>query len=499
MQHVVVFKDRFEHFDDKTCAMRRMVPRMVTHVDEVLEVRIQDGGFILRLVADCLTVRVPTALEAQAWADVLWIVFDPNRLKQRKPEEEEMPSDRRFTALWSQNDLLPEQASMTAARLQHQLTGSRMDVWAAGLKDHPHHYGVLGFQSQGKLANRYCVLFEDRLDMWEDPAAAVSGRRPLDRIVLKSIRSLETVFGGFVIHLGGGKRKGVHVNSKEELREWSAALSGVVISLGHTQPSGGTGGNPHSPRRTRPNQEADAIALTARPVARSPDWLPRVATLAVKPRLASGDSPQAERSLSPRKTFFSARSGGKNFTCNTHPNAVMLNKDYARVSTTTVHPENEVTDKISTCNDSQRQPRLPKKVWEDIKLTGKVSGGSHDLSPRRQRPSPGDLTWVKCNQPEGTPKVPQRSQIFTRPDQRPPYAASETGPWPTPPGRTTSLRRNGSAPAPITEKINQPYYGRTASPCKPRMPGKVTDRSREAFLKASSTARLRQPSEQMVY
>jgi hypothetical protein len=347
MNYVILYRDRLDHFADKANAVQGMAPKMVTYVEDVREVRLQDGGFMLGLAAETLTMRVPTALEAQAWADVLWMVVDPKKLKHEHEQPgEEMPSDRRFTALWSQNDLLLEQASMTASKLQHQLTGSHMDAWSAGLKEQPHHHGVLGFQCKGKLVNRYCVLFEDRLDMWEDPAAAVSGRRPLDRIVLKSLRSLETVCGGFIINLGGGKRTGVHVSSKEELHEWSAALSGVVLSAGPNQASGGTGGNPRSARLTCQNQEAEASAQTARPAARSPDWLPRVATLPVKAE---------PRPVPPRKTFFSERSGGKSFACSTHPNAVMrdLNKDYAKVLTTTFHPVGEVTDKISKDNNCQ--------------------------------------------------------------------------------------------------------------------------------------------------
>jgi len=142
MQHVVVFKDRFEHFDDKTCAMRRMVPGMVTHVDEVLEVRIQDGGFILRLVADCLTVRVPTALEAQLWADVLWTVFDHNRLSQHNPDDEDMLDNRRFTALWSKHELLPEQPSMTAMKLHEQVSGK---TWMRGQLDSSSSHTITGY------------------------------------------------------------------------------------------------------------------------------------------------------------------------------------------------------------------------------------------------------------------------------------------------------------------------------------------------------------------
>jgi len=376
MQHVVVFKDRFEHFDDKTCATRRMVPRMVTHVDEVLEVRIQDGGFILRLVADCLTVRVPTALEAQLWADVLWTVFDHNRLAQRNPDDEDMLDNRRFTALWSKHELLPEQPSMTAMKLHEQVSGKHMDAWAAGLKEQPHHHGVLGFQFQSKLTNMYCVLFEDRLDMWDKPAAAASGRRPTDRIVLRSIRSLQTVAGGFIINLVGGKRSGVHVNCAEELRDWSAALGSAISAVGPRTGSrfAGGGGGPRNACLTqlsqRHNQEEEASGVKAASVAQSPGWVPRVATLATKAFPAAT-----------KKTLFSDRAvGSKNFACTTHPAAVMrqLKKEYATVTTASVHHDNEVADKISNGGDCQRQPRLPKGVRADMSIADKVTDRSRE-------------------------------------------------------------------------------------------------------------------------
>jgi len=234
---------------------------------------------------------------------------------------------------------------------------------------------VLGFQSKGKLTNRYCVLFENRLDMWDDPTAAASGCRPTDRIVLGAIRSLATVFGGFIITNRGGKRTGVHVDNKEELREWSAALASVISATGSGIGSGlaGGGGGPRGARLRQISQSEDEdeeAATLAKPTSRSPDWLPRVATLATKAR------PSA-----PKKTLFSDRAlGGKHFACNTHPAAVMreLKKDYAAVLTASIHQSSEVTDKIGNSSGSSKQPRLPRGVLADASLAGKVTDRSRE-------------------------------------------------------------------------------------------------------------------------
>merc|ERR1712032_1261212 len=183
-------------------------------------------------------------------------------------------------------------------------------------------------------------------------------------IMLTAIRNIAIVGGGFIITLGGGKRICLHVYSKEALLEW-------VTSLARGAGGGSGPRNAHLIQMLqREDMDGETAALaTAKPGAKSLDWIPRVATLATKARLPA-----------PRKTIFSERALGKQFACNTHPAAVMrdLNKDYAAVFTARVHPANEVTDKIGNSSDCQMWPRFPKGVLADARLVGKVTDHSRE-------------------------------------------------------------------------------------------------------------------------
>mmetsp|Transcript_115 Transcript_115/g.271 ORF Transcript_115/g.271 Transcript_115/m.271 type:complete len:209 (+) Transcript_115:3-629(+) len=195
--------------------------------------------------------------------------------------------------------------------------------------------------------------------------------------MLKSIRGIAMVVGGFIITLGGGKRTGVHVDNREELLNWSTSLATVISHTGPGIGSGriGRGGDPRNARTPAILQREDkddkaTMLAAAKPVARSPGWVPRVATLATKAHPST-----------PKKTIFSDRAlGGKRFACKTHPAAVMrdLNKDYAVVSTARVHQANEVTDKIGNSSDCQMRPRFPKGVLADARLVGKVTDHSRE-------------------------------------------------------------------------------------------------------------------------
>merc|ERR1712232_300699 len=102
-------------------------------------------------------------------------------------------------------------------------SNQRVDTWLNSLPDRPLHHGTLGLQERGQMISRFCVLFHDRLDLWDSAATATKGARPVDRMAFNGVRGLEIVKGGFVLN-NKGRRMGVHVDSNEQLHEWSGAL-----------------------------------------------------------------------------------------------------------------------------------------------------------------------------------------------------------------------------------------------------------------------------------
>jgi len=108
-----------------------------------------------------------------------------------------------------------------------QLSNPRVLAWLASLRQPPVHHGLLGLNENGRVVMRYCVLFQDHLDSWEQPLLASSGQKPRGRIALCGIRNIAIVRGGFII-----SRRGHTINlvtaGSEDVGAWSAALQSIV-------------------------------------------------------------------------------------------------------------------------------------------------------------------------------------------------------------------------------------------------------------------------------
>jgi len=490
MSHVLTFQDRFEIYPNKELAARSASPRIVIRASDVREVRLQDAGFILGLDTQNLIFRVPAGQDLGPWFEALSTVFDASRMGQGSNEAEQpQAQQRRFRTLWSKDPRLPESQAATFSQLK---AGSKVDEWITSPEEQPHCHGILGLQVKGKMARRYCALFQDRIDMWTGVEPVVSGRRPEDRIILENIRGIEMVFGGFILNFGKGRRIGVHVENADELRHWSAALASVVSVAGPPKTMSGGGGGPRSPRNVSSGMQCrkeETVKQTPR--ARSAGWVPKVATLAKKQPLATEgeDSSITKQDLSDsagaRKTLFTKRAVcGKPFLINTHKGGMQAGRHLhsnhvaVMVQGTTPggrHLNPNIAEKI---NERPKPARLSRGVHADRILADKVTGTAPFISPRRE---PGSLNWLKCQHAEGTPPATTpRTRMEPKPTAVPFATVDE--PHCPPSRRPVSPRPPGGYP--VTGKVNE-MPCRTASRSvgqTPRSDGltvKITDQSRD--------------------
>lgn len=130
--------------------------------------------------------------------------------------------------------------------LQKSLTHHQVKAWLDATT--PIHHGLMAVLQENEMAWRFFALFTDRLDCWMKPMDAASGINPMLSIPFSSIKSVETVGGGFRLSCWETKF-GVHVSSQADLRDWSRALlqalggglfhgPDVQRSPGHYSPAG---------------------------------------------------------------------------------------------------------------------------------------------------------------------------------------------------------------------------------------------------------------------
>mmetsp|Transcript_97625 Transcript_97625/g.304126 ORF Transcript_97625/g.304126 Transcript_97625/m.304126 type:complete len:461 (+) Transcript_97625:1456-2838(+) len=392
----------------------------------------------------------------------------PPALEEDPAEASKPNAVRRSGFLWSKTDRLPEKP-LSAAELLQEVADIRVTQWLESLRERPRHSGILGFQNRGKMVMRWAVMFEDRIDIWDGALMAASGRKPSDRILLRSIRGSEAVFGGFILNCGG-RRIGIHVNSNEELRAWSSAILDVITAAGSLTASSSSASTRSRSIGLSGKQEEPSPG-TRRQRAHSAGWVPRVATLGAKPL----SSPQ-------RKTFFTTRREGNPFIINTHKAGASvgttLHGSFAKVMAQGNQPggrhmTQDVAGKVN-------EPRTARTLAAENSITEKVTGSSPVCSPRKE---PGSLTWLKVHHSEATPPpLTARSRMEPRSPFGAPYAVQKPSAAASPASPT--LRRSSSLP--VTGKVNEAPWGGADSPsrhsppsCAGRHTSKITDRGRE--------------------
>mmetsp|Transcript_32756 Transcript_32756/g.64530 ORF Transcript_32756/g.64530 Transcript_32756/m.64530 type:complete len:967 (-) Transcript_32756:164-3064(-) len=478
MSHVLAFQDRFEHYPDKSLAACCASPRVVIRASDVREVRLQDVGFILGLDTENLIFRVPAGEDLEPWVDAMSSIFDASRIGQGSEEvERPQAQQRKLQTRWSKDSRLPENPAATYSQLKQQAAGSKVAEWATATEEQPHYHGILGFQIKGKMVRKYCALYHNRIDVWSGVEPIARGRRAEDRILLENIRSVETVFGGFILNFGEGKRTGVHVDNVDELRDWSAELARVVSAAGPPMPIRGGGGGPRTPRSYSSSAQCHKDnEVKPAPKARSASWVPRVATLAKKEEV----SPE---SAAARQTLYTRRGHrGKVFLVNTHSGGMQAarhlhsNNVVVMVQATMPGSSRLNTAIAEKVNEQPRSARLPRGIQADLNLTDKVTGNAPHLSPRME---PGSLNWVKCQHVEGTPPATVPRTLMGPQPTGVPYATVNVPHCP-PSQRPMSPRPPGGYP--VTGKVNESLCRATPrSVCQMKrdngLTAKVTDRS----------------------
>lgn len=477
--HMLAFQDRFEHYPDKTLAACYASPRIVIRAIDVREVRIHDLGFSFCLDSESLICRVPAGQDLDPWFHVLLTIFDANRIGQGGEEAEQSQNQqRRLQTLWSKDPRLPENPASRYSKLKQQAADGRVADWAATTEEQPHYHGILGFQMKGKMVRKYCAVYQDRIDMWSGVEPVTRGRRAEDRILLENIRSLETVFGGFILNFAKGKRIGVHVDNVDELRDCSAALARIVAAAGPPAARSEGGGRPRSPRSFSSSAQCHKDNDTKpAPRARSAGWVPRVATLAKREEVSPA-----------RQTLFTHRGHrGKPFLINTHSggmqagrhlhsNNVVVMAQGTMPGSARLNPN--IAEKVNEC---PREVRLPRGIRADLILTDKVTGNTPLLSPRKE---PGSLNWLKCQHVEGTPPANTPRRLMEPQLTGVPYATMKVPLWPSSP-QPISPRPPGGYP--VTGKVNEaPCQVAPRSVCQTRrgdgLTVKITDQSRDGRL-----------------
>jgi len=128
-----------------------------------------------------------------------------------------------------------------------QVSNFKVLAWLASLRQQPVHHGLLGLEENGRVIVRYCVLFKDNLDSWEQPLIAAGGQRPRGRIPLSGVRSVAKARDGVILHYRGRLTKLSTIRS-EDVDAWYEALQSTVRSS-HSPPS---------PHRVVPGETAKA-------------------------------------------------------------------------------------------------------------------------------------------------------------------------------------------------------------------------------------------------
>jgi hypothetical protein len=91
------------------------------------------------------------------------------------------------------------------------------------------HQGHLGIQHAGKLTKKFFVLYTDRLDYFETPVDAVSGKRPLGRIALSEVTSHEVFGCGLILDLLG-RKVGLKADDDADVKQWDTSLKQAIAA-----------------------------------------------------------------------------------------------------------------------------------------------------------------------------------------------------------------------------------------------------------------------------
>ncbi|OLQ06913.1 Desumoylating isopeptidase 2 [Symbiodinium microadriaticum] len=274
MRYVLVYGDRFEHFNDAVSALRGSGSSGVVHATDVTSVRVTESAFIFKLRQESLHVQVPVGEDMELWVSAFQLLFHPQNDAGHSP-----PNMDELLVLYKHGAFLKggERSKMERSELAAEVQDERFQNWLQALPEKVIHWGLLGFQHQQRLVVRLSILFRDRLDSWCSASSASCGMKEDSRILMSRVRGLETISGGLIVDLGG-KKVGIHVGDNENLQQWSGAFLSVLAPL-KTERSVSPGTPADRPRSQPPSpgkgRDRLPVAYSTKSTPSSPSQMPR--------------------------------------------------------------------------------------------------------------------------------------------------------------------------------------------------------------------------------
>lgn len=276
VRYFLVFSDRFEHFTDAASAQRGDEGGIVNAMD-VKAVRVVEEAFIFELHNGSLEVRVPVGEDMEIWVSAFQLLFHPGNDASQTPSNIDDAGQfiNRRSPFLKEGGQSAERGKFEKTEVASEVNDERFQHWLQTLPEKVVHWGLLGFQHNQRLAVRLTILFKDRMDSWGSALQASFGVKEDSRILMSSIRGVETVSGGLILNLGG-KKVGIHVGGNDSLHQWSKALLTVLAP-----------NKANLSTQLSSPQEQRARSETPRATPRKGrDWVPEVAYRTTKSILA---------------------------------------------------------------------------------------------------------------------------------------------------------------------------------------------------------------------
>lgn len=402
VRYFIVFQDRLEHYVDERSAMEGSGFCGRVWASDVREVRVLDHGFVLGLDAERLDLRLLPGEDPDLWVRALREALVPGSPQSASDELDEATVARTgflsphlgpLGAVEKGSALSPRQP---LSQLLMEAAAPAFQDWLASLREQPCHHGPLGFQQEGRLVMKYCLLQKDCLEAFNRPSDPSLGRPPALKLMLSEVRGLETIGSGFILNMGG-RKVGVHVGSNDDLHAWSAALLAVLAPNSSASASPAT--TPRSAKKKSTGSMLGASVSSTRSAPRQTrpsDWIPKAATTST----VASSSPQSVRGPS----WFSQRAIGKRLQINTHKAGLQAaGLIHGPATLTLVHSQQasgreylrqEVARKINERAVSAGELRRTSPTFAD-----KVTGAVRSLTPR-SRPD----AFVKITEAQATPR-----------------------------------------------------------------------------------------------
>jgi len=221
-QHCILYPDRFEY---------------TANSDEIGKVKIQaisgfrvsDQGFTIRLQNGEMELRAMNQRDLESWVNAFRIVFTGQGGSTAPPmSATQLPFGMSPNPAVSSSPGRPGARSASPqARSQQQ--NSMYQSPARGKENTVIYQGELGIQHGGKLTKKHFVLYPDRLDYFDTPVDAVSGK-PTGRISLSEVANHEVFGCGLILDMLG-RKVGLKAAHDSDVKQWDKMLKQAMASV----------------------------------------------------------------------------------------------------------------------------------------------------------------------------------------------------------------------------------------------------------------------------